>query len=55
MTIGDPVHQAGEDNVSRNLRTTEARQGVVSGRVVTVLAVSLLLVVAIFAVMWLTR
>ncbi|HXM00590.1 MAG TPA: hypothetical protein VN932_11715 [Rhizomicrobium sp.] len=55
MTIGDPVHQADEDNVSRNLRTTEARQGVATGRVVTVLAISLLLVVAIFAVMWLMR
>ena len=53
MVIGEPVHQAHEDNVPRQLDSTDARQGAVSGRVITVLVVSLLAVVAIFAVMWL--
>jgi hypothetical protein len=44
--------QAHEDKVSRQLAATDARQGAVSGRVVTVLIVSLLLVGAIFALMW---
>jgi hypothetical protein len=38
------VHQAMEDNRARQLDTTDARGGVVSGRVVTILAVSILLV-----------
>ena len=52
MALG-PAPQAQEDNMPRQLEKTDARQGVVSGRVVTVLIVSLLAVVAIFAVMWL--
>jgi hypothetical protein len=51
----EPAHQAQEDNVPRQLETTDARQGAVSGRVVTVLIVSLLVVGAIFAVMWLAH
>jgi hypothetical protein len=51
----EPAHQAQEDNVPRELQTAEARQGAVSGRVVTVLIVSLLVVGAIFAVMWLAH
>ncbi|HEY1630240.1 MAG TPA: hypothetical protein VGF56_02945 [Rhizomicrobium sp.] len=47
--------QAEEDNVARELPTPEARQGAVSGRVITVLIVSTLIVVAIFAVMWLSH
>jgi hypothetical protein len=52
MALG-PAPQAQEDNMPRHLEKTDARQGVVSGRVVTVLIVSLLAVAAIFAVMWL--
>jgi hypothetical protein len=57
MAIGQPtpVHQADEDNVERHLPSVDARQGAISGRVVTVLIVSMLIVCAIFAVMWLTR
>jgi hypothetical protein len=50
-----PVHQADEDNVERHLPTEDARQGAVSGRVVTVLIVSLAIIGAIFALMWLTH
>jgi hypothetical protein len=52
MVIGEPVHQAHEDNVARQLETMDARQGAVSGRVITVLVVSMLLVGVIFALMW---
>jgi hypothetical protein len=48
------VHQANEDNRSRQLDTVDARGGVVSGRVVTILVVSILLVGVIFAMLWLT-
>jgi hypothetical protein len=57
MTIGDtgPVHQAREDNASHEMTTGDARQGAVSGRVVTVLIVSLVVVGVIFAIMWLSH
>lgn len=48
-----PVHQADEDNVKHVVDTTEARQGVVSGRVVTVLLISTILLAVIFAIIWL--
>ena len=48
------VHQRMEDNESRDLTTTDARQGVASGRVLTVLLVSTVLLAVIFAVIWLT-
>jgi hypothetical protein len=48
-----PVHQANEDNVKHVIDTTEARQGVVSGRVVTVLLISTILLGVIFAIIWL--
>jgi hypothetical protein len=50
-----PVHQADEDNVARDLPTSDARQGAVSGRVVTVLIISLVAIGVIFALMWLTH
>jgi hypothetical protein len=49
----EPAHQAHEDNIRRELDTTDARQGAVSGRVITVLIASMVLVGAIFALMWL--
>jgi hypothetical protein len=49
------AHQADEDNVARQLPTSDARQGAVSGRVITVLVVSMVVVAAIFAVMWLSH
>ena len=52
-TTHGPVHQAREDNVKRELDTTDARQGAVSGRVVTVLMISTLLIAVIFAIIWL--
>jgi hypothetical protein len=52
MVIGEPVHQAHEDNMPRQLDSTEARQGAVSGRVITVLVASMALVAMIFALMW---
>jgi hypothetical protein len=48
------VRQATQDNRSRRLDAVDARGGVVSGRVVTILAVSVLLVAVIFAMLWLT-
>jgi hypothetical protein len=48
------VHQADDDNVARQIDTADARGGVVSGRVVMILAVSLLLIAVIFAMLWLT-
>lgn len=47
------VHQADEDNRSRQLDTVDARGGVVSGRIVTILVVSVLLIGVIFAMLWL--
>ena len=52
-THGTPV-RAWEDNTRRELDTIDARQGVVSGRVITVLMVSTVLVAVIFAIIWLT-
>ncbi|HWA29931.1 MAG TPA: hypothetical protein VG867_02480 [Rhizomicrobium sp.] len=49
-----PVHQADEDNTKHVLNTTEARQGVVSGRVLLVLLVSTILLAVIFAIIWLS-
>jgi len=49
-----PVHQADEDNVKHVVNTTEARQGAVSGRVVSVLFISTILLAVIFAIIWLT-
>ena len=49
-----PVHQANEDNVKHVVDTTEARQGAVSGRVLTVLLVSTILLAVTFAIIWLT-
>jgi hypothetical protein len=48
------VHQPLEDNQSRQLDTVDARGGVVSGRVVTILVISTLLLGVIFAMLWLT-
>jgi hypothetical protein len=50
-----PVHQAEDDNVPRQISTPDARQGAVSGRVITVLIVSTLVLGAIFAIMWLSH
>jgi hypothetical protein len=58
MTMADmrtgPVHQADEDNVKHVVDTTEARQGVVSGRVLSVLLISTILLAVIFAIIWLS-
>ena len=48
------VHRAMEDNKSRQLDAVDARGGNVSGRVVTILVVSVLLIGVIFAMLWLT-
>jgi hypothetical protein len=48
------VRQPLEDNRSRQLDSVDARGGVVSGRVLMVLVVSILLVGVIFAMLWLT-
>ncbi|HSM95115.1 MAG TPA: hypothetical protein VLT91_03665 [Rhizomicrobium sp.] len=48
-----PVRQSNEDNVKHVVDTTEARQGVVSGRVLTVLLISTILLAVIFAIIWL--
>ena len=57
MAVQNPLsaHQADEDNVARQLSTPDARQGAVSGRVITVLIVSMFVVAAIFAVIWLSH
>jgi len=57
MTVQNKLSadQADEDNVERELPTPDARQGAVSGRVITVLIVSTLIVAAIFAAMWLSH
>jgi hypothetical protein len=47
------VRQPLEDNRSRQLDAVDARGGVVSGRVLTILVVSTLLVAVIFAMLWL--
>jgi hypothetical protein len=49
-----PAHQADEDNVKHVLTTTDARQGVVSGRVLLVLLVSTILLAVVFAIIWLS-
>jgi hypothetical protein len=48
-----PVHQANEDNVKHVIDTTDSRQGVASGRVLTVLLLSTVLLAVIFAIIWL--
>ncbi|HEY7977559.1 MAG TPA: hypothetical protein VID67_05140 [Rhizomicrobium sp.] len=48
-----PVHQANEDNAKHVIDTTESRQGVVSGRVLSVLLISTILLAVIFAIIWL--
>lgn len=50
-----PVQQADSDNVRRIVPTRDARQGAVSGRVLTVLLVSVLALAVIFAIIWLTK
>jgi hypothetical protein len=58
MAVGihnEPVHQASEDNVKRVVTTPDARQGAVSGRVLTVLIVSVVALAVIFAIIWLTK
>lgn len=50
-----PVHRADSDNVARVVTTSEARQGAVSGRVLTVLLISVLALAVIFAIIWLTK
>ncbi|HEY4126073.1 MAG TPA: hypothetical protein VGM36_15730 [Rhizomicrobium sp.] len=49
-----PVRQANEDNVKHVVDTTESRQGAVSGRVLSVLLISTILLAVIFAIIWLT-
>ena len=49
------LHRADYDDTQRVVPTREARQGVVSGRVLTVLLVSVLAVGIIFAIIWLTK
>jgi hypothetical protein len=53
MTTGK-VQQPLEDNPQRELSAIDARGGVLSGRVVTVLVISVLLVGVVFAMLWLT-
>jgi hypothetical protein len=48
------VHQQLEDDQPRKLDTVDARGAVVSGRVVTILVISTLLLAVIFAMLWLT-
>jgi hypothetical protein len=50
-----PVRQAEEDNVKRVVTTPDARQGAVSGRVLTVLLVSVAVLAIAFAIIWLTK
>jgi hypothetical protein len=50
-----PVQRADSDNVARVVPTPDARQGAVSGRVLTVLLVSVLALAVIFAIIWLTK
>jgi|HubBroStandDraft_5_1064220.scaffolds.fasta_scaffold749883_2 hypothetical protein len=51
----EPIHRADEDNVKRVITTPDARQGAVSGRVLTVLIVSVVALAVIFAIIWLTK
>jgi hypothetical protein len=55
VTHNEPVHQADEDNVKRIVPAPQARQGAVSGRVLTVLLVSVLALAIIYAIIWLTK
>lgn len=50
-----PVRQADEDDVQHVVTTREARQGAVSGRVLTVLLISVAALAIIFAIIWLTK
>ncbi|HEY2069759.1 MAG TPA: hypothetical protein VGG48_09420 [Rhizomicrobium sp.] len=47
--------QADLDGRGKVIPTPDARQGAISGRVVTVLIVSVAIVAAIFAIMWLSH
>ena len=49
-----PVQQADEDNVKHVIDTTDSRQGVTSGRVLSVLLISTILLAVIFAIIWLS-
>jgi hypothetical protein len=53
-TQGSPVRQPLEDNTRHVVDTTDARQGVTSGRVLTVLLLSTVLLAVIFAIIWLS-
>ncbi len=57
MAVQNPLsaNQAQEDDVARRLPTPDARQGAVSGRVITVLIISMVAVALIFAVIWLSH
>lgn len=47
-----PVHQAWEDDQVHERNATQARQGVISGRVITILIVSTVALGAIYAFIW---
>ncbi len=51
----EPVRRADQDNVTRIVPTSQARQGVITGRVLTVLIVSVVAIAVIFAIIWLTK
>ena len=53
MTQRPRAHQEAEDNVHREIDTEYARGGVVSGRVVSVLVISTVLLGVIYAIIWL--
>jgi hypothetical protein len=55
VTQNEPVHQAQEDNVKRIVPAPEARQGAVSGRVLTVMVVSIAVLAIVYAIIWLTK
>ena len=48
----DPRQNPGPDHIRKEVSATEARQGVISGRVLLVLIVSLVVVVIAFIVGW---
>jgi hypothetical protein len=50
-----PLRRADYDDVQHVVTTREARQGAVSGRVLTVMLISILAVGIIFAIIWLTK
>lgn len=55
MHDNPPVHRADEDNVPRVVPSPRARQGVISGRVLTVMLVSVIALAIIYAIIWLTK